>query len=170
MRNKKVYLLGIIFILINSQSCWYYSFKGTIPPHIKSIAIQTFDNQTGEFNIEQDITEKVRRYFIQENILKVRDEDNSDSILSGRIVSIRDEPLIYEDTPQGEEVTEYRLTISLSIEWYDRINDKVLLKKQFSKYADYDPSGLTENTREKAIESAVMQICEDIMNNILGIW
>ena len=93
-RNK----LLLLTILLLASSCWYYSFKGTLPPHIKTIAIPTFDNQTAEFNIEETITDGIRAQFIQENILKLRDENDSDSILSGKILSVTDSPLVYKDT------------------------------------------------------------------------
>lgn len=165
-RNK----LLLLTILLLASSCWYYSFKGTLPPHIKTIAIPTFDNQTAEFNIEETITDGIRAQFIQENILKLRDENDSDSILSGKILSVTDSPLVYKDTQLGEEVEEYRVTIKVSIEWYDRINDKIILKKQVTGYGDYDPSGATDNTREKALDEAIKQISEEIINSILAIW
>ena len=99
--SEKIKLLLAIFILAFFTNCWYYSFKGTIPPHINSIAIPKFDNNTAEFNLSETVTEQVRVNFIRENILDVIDRDNATSILYGSITNIQDEPLVLFDRRAG---------------------------------------------------------------------
>ena len=159
----------LLCLIINS--CWLYSFKGTLPPGIKSIAIPLFEDRTAEFNIQQIVTDKIRLGFIKENLLKVVEEDNAHSVLYGTILSIDDKPLVYdEDENVGESVTEYRVTIKIEIEWYDKVNDHTVFKKQFIGYSEYDPTGATSRTREVALSEAINQITDDIMNTILADW
>ena len=51
------------YLLVLSQvflvSCGFYSMAGSIPPHIKSIAIPLMDNQTAEFGLAEDITDGI---------------------------------------------------------------------------------------------------------------
>ncbi|MCD6440239.1 MAG: hypothetical protein J7L86_00400 [Candidatus Marinimicrobia bacterium] len=174
-RNIKYQIVGIIlvvFMLLSNSACWYYSFKGTLPPHIKNIAIPIFSDKTAEFNIQQVVTDQIRIGFIQENILKLVEEKNAHSILYGSILSIQDKPLVFkesgEDTP--EAVTEYRLILKIEVEWFDKIENKSLFKKQFTGYSEYDPTGATERTRVKALEESIDNITEDIINSILAGW
>lgn len=169
---KGTFLVILVCAIISAllSSCMFYSFKGTLPPHIKNVAIPIFNDRTAEFNIQQTVTDQIRLNIIQENILKLASEDNCHSILYGTILSIGDEPLIYTETETGEEVKEYRLTLRIEVEWYDSINNKSIFKKEFVGYSEYDPSALDGSTREKALENAIDQITEDIINSLLSGW
>jgi len=39
--------------------CIYYSMAGSIPPHIKSIAIPLVENQTAEFGMSEAVTDNM---------------------------------------------------------------------------------------------------------------
>ena len=51
---RQIQFLFILFILC---SCSFYSMSGSIPPHIKTIAIPLIENETSEFGIAEDITD-----------------------------------------------------------------------------------------------------------------
>ncbi|MFH1213304.1 MAG: LptE family protein [Candidatus Neomarinimicrobiota bacterium] len=157
-------------ICLTFSACWLYSFKGTLPPDIKNIAIPIFTDRTAEFNIQQTVTDKIRLGFIKENMLKLVEEDNAHSVLYGTILSIDDRPLVYTESTAGESVTEYRLTIKIEIEWYDKVNSRSIFKKQFVGYSEYDPTGASDLTRDTALTESISQIIEDIMNSILADW
>ena len=74
----------IIFLNFLSLSCGFYSMAGSIPPHIKSIAIPLMDNQTAEFDLE-NITDVIIEEFNEAGILYITDEKNAHSILKGTI-------------------------------------------------------------------------------------
>ena len=186
--NKITKLILIINISILIGACGYYSMAGSIPPHIKSIAIPLLVNQTAEFGIAEDITDNLLDRFVEENILKIADESDANSILRGTIEKVEDAPYTFS---REEAVSEFRLKIYLDIEWYDVINDKVLLKKQFSGWGAYgltgdintdgvdnDGDGLIDQDdndefgepRSFATKIAVTKIAEDILNDILTSW
>ena len=144
--------------------------KGTLPPHIQSIAIPLFTDRTAEFNIQSDVTDRIRQQFIQENILKLAEENNANSVLYGVILSLQDKPLVFEESSQGEAVKEYRLTVKIEVEWFDRVNNKTIFKQQYTGYSEYDPTGSTDRIREVALDEALSQIAEDIINSILSGW
>jgi hypothetical protein len=153
------------------SACWLYSFKGTLPPDIKNIAIPMFADRTAEFNIQQTVTDKIRLNFIKENLLKLVEEDHANSVLTGTILSVEDRPLVYtENENTGEAVTEYRVTLKIEVEWFDNVNNRSVFKKQFIGYSEYDPTGATSKTRDTALTEAIEQITEDIMNAILADW
>jgi hypothetical protein len=186
--NKITKLILIINISILIGACGYYSMAGSIPPHIKSIAIPLLVNQTAEFGIAEDITDNLLDRFVEENILKIADESDANSILRGTIEKVEDAPYTFS---REEAVSEFRLKIYLDIEWYDVVNDKVLLKKQFSGWGAYgltgdistdgvdnDGDGLIDQDdndefgepRSFATKIAVTKIAEDILNDILTSW
>lgn len=170
VRIKNSCLIMALYMMMIASGCWFYSFKGTLPPHIKSIAIPLFSDRTAEFNIQQVVTDQIRVGFIRENILKLADEDNTHSVLYGAIQSIDDKPSVYRGDETGEAVTEYRLTLKIEAEWYDKVEDKTIFKKTFTAYSEYDPTGASEQTRDVALTEAIDRITEDIINQILSGW
>ena len=161
---------------------------GSIPPHIKSIAIPLVKNQTAEFGIAENITDNIIEVFNEENILRIDNEDSADSILEGTIVSMQDAPYTYS---REEAVSEYRITISMDITWYDVENETDLLKKRYSGWGAYGLSGDINTDgidndgdgkiddedndefgepREFATKIAIKKIAEDVVNNILTAW
>jgi hypothetical protein len=170
VKSKRNLGLILLYLIGMHSGCWFYSFKGTLPPHIKSIAIPLFNDQTAEFNIQQIVTDQIRVSFIQENILRLAEEENANSVLYGTIQSIQDRPLVFTEGETSEAVTEYRITIKIEAEWYDNVEDKSLFKKSFTGYSEYDPTGATDRTRDLALAEAVDNITEDIVNQILSGW
>lgn len=143
-----------------------YSFKGSLPPHIKSIAIPLFENQTAEYRINETITDLVTQEFMRENVLRLDDEKSADSVLEGVVTRITDSPYTYNE---AEQVKDYRVTIGLKIRWYDQVEDKVLLEQNVSGWGVYDAQQ-ANTTRESGIEEATTKISQDIINAITANW
>ncbi|MFQ6616169.1 MAG: LPS assembly lipoprotein LptE [Fidelibacterota bacterium] len=170
------------------NSCGFYSFTGAIPPHIRTINIPLFINETAEFGIAEAVTDEVTNVFIQENILKVKRSEQSDSELRGTIRKVADTPYTYSE---AEEVIDYRLTISVDVEWFDMAREETLLKKSYSGWGTYsltqdfssdgvdnDQDGLIDaedpdelgDPRTLAAKVAVGKIAADIISDIVSTW
>ena len=182
---RKLIYISIIPLF---SGCIYYSMAGSIPPHIKSISIPMVENQTVEFGISEAVTDNLINQFLENNILRLDKENSADSILKGKIIRVKDAPYTYT---KEESVTEYRLTITIDLEWFDVINDKVIIKKQYSGFGAYglsgdissdqidnDGDGLVDSEdedeygdpREFATKVAVKKIAQDILNEIMTSW
>ena len=188
VKMKKIIKSYIFISAIFLQSCGFYSMAGSIPPHIKSIAIPLVENQTAEFAMAETVTDNLVSKFTKENILRVTSEKNADSMLNGIIMKVDDGPYTFS---KEEAVTEYRFTVSMKLEWVDMVNDKVLLTKQYTGWGAYGLSGdisadgidndgdgaidgddIDEigDPREFATKVAVEKIAEDVLNDILTSW
>ena len=182
---RKLIYISIIPLF---SGCIYYSMAGSIPPHIKSISIPMVENQTVEFGISEAVTDNLVNQFLENNILRLDKENSADSILKGKIIRVKDAPYTYT---KEESVTKYRLTITIDLEWFDVINDKVIIKKQYSGFGAYglsgdissdqidnDGDGLVDSEdedeygdpREFATKVAVKKIAQDILNEIMTSW
>ena len=182
---KFIFFISSLFYF---NCCAYYSMAGSIPPHINSISIPLLDNHTSEFGISEEVTDNLLEKFTEENILRVVDKENSDSILRGTITQAEDIAHTYS---KEEVVGEYRFTITISIEWVDLENDKILLDKSFKGWGAYgihgdissdsidnDGDGLIDaddsdeigDARAYATRIAVGKIAQDILNDILTTW
>ena len=81
---------------------------GSIPPHIKSVSIPQLINETAEYGIEQRITNLIIEKFNENGVLKVVDEQDSDSIIKGTITKIDESPFTYN---KNEVISVYRYKI-----------------------------------------------------------
>ena len=168
------------------SGCGIYSFSGSIPPHIKSISIPLFVNETAEFGIAEAVTDEVTNVFLEENILKITNQ--GDSILRGSIKKVEDKPYTYSEM---EEVLEYRYSVGISVEWFDVREEKVLITKSYTNWGAYsltadvasdgidnDGDGKVDSddpdesgdARELAMKAAVTKISESIINDIVSTW
>jgi len=187
MINQNILKILNIIILLMLYSCGFYSLSGSLPPHIKTIAIPMVENETAEFGIAENITDGIQNRFNDEGILKVID-DNADSILRGTVKKVTDGPYTYN---KNESVSEYRYKIDVNIEWLDNKNEKTLLKGNYSGWGAYGLSGDIgtdgiDNDNDGKIDSddddefgeprlfaskvAVQKIAEDIINDIMTTW
>ena len=182
---KKIVNIVSIFLIVG---CSYYSMAGSIPANIKNVNIPLIENDTAEFEISENLTSKIIQEIAIQNILKITDNNNSDSTILGVITSASDGPFSFDS---NEQVDEYRFSLSLKIIWTDNENEKNLIEKTFTGFGNYsinnDPSSdgidndndgiLDENdddefgdSRELAINIAINKIASDVVNSILSTW
>ncbi len=155
----------LVLVIVVTSSCMY-SFKGSLPPHIRSIAIPLFENRTAEYGVNETVTDLLTQQFLQEGVLQLDDENTADSVLEGAVVRISDSPNPYNE---AEQVIDYRVTIGLQIQWYDQVQDQVRLEEPVSAWGVYDAQGGTP-TREDGIQEAIEKIADDIINSITANW
>ena len=186
INNKLKYPLAFSQLFLSS--CVFYSMAGSIPPHIKSIAIPLMDNQTAEFGLSESITDGIIEQFNEAGILRISDERDAHSILRGTIKKVNEGPYTYS---KQESVSEYRYKIDVKIEWYDVSEQKNIFEGLYSGFGAYGLSGdigsdgidndndgkiddLDDDEfgepRSFATNVAVRKIAEDILNDIMTTW
>ncbi|MFC1547300.1 LPS assembly lipoprotein LptE [Candidatus Neomarinimicrobiota bacterium] len=182
LRKNSSIALGLLIL----AGCGIYSFRGNLPPHIKSIAVATVANQTSEFAATDVATETVTNLFVKENILRVTDEDRADSNLQITITRVTDRPSTYT---VGETVEEWRLDVTAQVVWYDITRNRPLFEKPFTGLGYYPPTGdiSSDNVdndgdtqideedefgdpREFALKVAIEKISADILNEVVSTW
>lgn len=165
-------IFGVFFfvflVLSGLQGC-LYSFKGgSVPPHLKSIAIPLFDDQSGsgEANIRETFTNDVKDRFRQDNSLHVAEKADADALLEGTLTSVVTTPLV---VTTGETLSKQRVTITVKIIYQDLTLKKKIYEKEFSDYGDYDVSGGPDQ-RQTAISAALVKLTESILNETVAGW
>ena len=146
-----------------------YSFKGgSVPPHLKTISIPLFDDQSGqgEPGLRETFTNKLIDSFRQDNSLQLADRAHADALLEGIIQSISTTPLV---VTTGETLAKQRLTITVKVTYEDMKMKKTIYDKQFSDYGDYDASGGVSQ-RQAAISAALDKLTQEILNDTVSGW
>ena len=184
-RLTKIISLNLIFLL---SGCAYYSMAGSIPPNIKNVSVPLFINETVEFELSEKLTSGIIQEIGSQNIVKITNDIDSDSIINGVISSVSDGPYSFNN---NEQVSEYRFSLSVKVSWVDNNDKNILFDKTFSAFGTYsidnDPSsdGLDNDndgiidgddsdefgdSRELAINVAINKIAVDIVNTVLSTW
>ncbi len=161
-------ILASCILLLAVGGC-FYSFKGgSVPPHLKTIAIPLLDDQSGsgEPNLRENFTNKLLTRFRQDNSLQIADKSRADALLEGTVLSVATTP---QQVTTGETLTKQRLTISVKITYQDLKMKKTVYDKQYSDYGDYDISGGPDQ-RQAAIASALDKLTETILNDTVASW
>ena len=112
--------------------------KGSfLPSYIQTIGIPDFTNRTTIFNLETQLSQKVRSEFIGRGKYRILPEATGvDAVLKGEVVSAT--PTATSFTP-GQLASRYTITIVARVELRDLRDDKVLWENSGLVFRqDYD--------------------------------
>lgn len=150
--------LSLLFL----QGCVRYGFsEGAFPPHIRTMAVLPFDNQTAAPEIQSELFEVMRREL--QKRLGVRDapQERADALVRGIIATYdADVPVAFSADPSQAVSARRRLQITVDVEILDQTTGKVLWQRKTlraeGEYAERaEPEG-----RRRAIERLVNDIVE----------
>ena len=143
-----------------------YGFAGGgLPTHIRTVAVLPFDNQTGEVALTQEVADAVRLAMESRLGLRVAAEEQADAVVRGSITRYEaDQPLSFRQQNQGTTVSVTRrlVTISISVEIYDQVEDRVLWQRGGMRVeGEYEPPGEDEKKgRDLALETLVADLVD----------
>lgn len=104
-----------------------YSLAGRgsfLPEYIKTIGVPAFANRTTVFNLESQVTEKVRSEFIGRGKYQiVPDTANVDALLTGEVSSVTIQPISLN---AGQLASRYVITMSARVALRDVRENKIL--------------------------------------------
>lgn len=157
-------LAGVVVGLI---ACGPYSFSGLAHPHIKTIAIPLFQDQTAEFGIKEEITNALIKAFTSDNSLKIADRRKADSVLHGTIIAVSDQAGAYT---RDERVNEIQVHLLVDIKYEDLVKRKIIWEDKISQFGTYTPGSGDKNSRSDAIAEAIAKITEEVLNRTVSGW
>ena len=148
-----------------------YSFRGgSFPDHIRTLAILPFENDTGLFEITQEIHQFLLREVPRGLGVNQGAEANADAILRGTINRYNLETPLYRPGAAGggPEVLQRQVSISLQVELIDVINNEIL----------WENTGLTaqgqfleaSETEEVGREEAIERLAQMIVDGAQSTW
>jgi hypothetical protein len=162
-------LTAACLLLLGMSGC-FYSFTGSsVPPHLKTIAIPLFDDQSGSGipGLREELTNKLIERFRQDNSLEVSDDKtHADSMIEGIVISVPDQAQV---VATGETVVKRRVTVTVKATFQDMKLRKKMFDKQFSEWGDYESSGGPPD-RQAAIDAAIDKLAEDILLDAVSGW
>ena len=130
-----------------------YSFQGTLPDHVKTIAVPIFVNRTQQPAVEGVITRAIVDAFATNGRLRVVRPEDADSILEGEVLQYTVGAIAVDPSLN---VQQYRLGVTLNLRMRDvRLNKLLFEQAHFSEQADFLVAGSVAQTL--SIEAAALQ-------------
>jgi TolB-like protein len=156
-------------LLLVAQGCLYGFAGGGLPPHIRTVAIIPFDNQTADPQLTQEVTDAVREALERRLGLRIAGEPTADAVVRGSVT--RYEPGMTlsvqpGDVDRGLQVTRRRVLLTVTVEIIDQQAGRPLWQRQgLTVDGEYEPP----NEREGR-QLALRKLVNDIVDGAQSQW
>ena len=147
------------------SACLYGFAGGGLPPHVRTVAILPFDNQTADPLLTQQVSDAIKQAFQDQLGLRQAGEANADAVVRGVIV--RYEPELAESfqpagqtTGQPVTVTRKRVQLTLNVEVYDQREARMLWQKAGLTVDGEDDPGKESDGRKAALDKLVKDLVD----------
>ena len=156
---------AVLLVLAAALGGCGYSFQGTLPEHVKTIAVPIFVNRTQQPAVEGVITRAIVDAFATNGRLRVVRPEDADSILEGEVLQYTVGAIAVDPSLN---VQQYRLGVTLSLRMRDvRLNKLLFEQAQFSEQADFLVAGSVAQTlsiEASALQQAATEIARSVVS------
>jgi hypothetical protein len=152
MTVRRNLAVALVLVAATLQSGCGYTLAGRgsfLPTYIKRIGIPLFTNASAVFDLDRQVTERVRTEFIGRGGTKyaiVPDSTGVDALMTGTITSVSLQPVAFTS---GNQAARYALTLSASVEFKDLHTNKVIWQNPSMQYREefaLDPTSADPST------------------------
>jgi outer membrane lipopolysaccharide assembly protein LptE/RlpB len=154
--------LGLLAVVV--AGCGY-SFRGTLPEHIQTVAVPVFANKTGEPRIESLLTNGVVEAFSTNGRLRVVRREDADAVLEGEVIGYSVQSISYDSQAN---VRQYRLVVTMNLKLLDMKKSAVLFEEHgLREKADFNVQNAVSQTisvEETAVRTAATEIGRAIVS------
>lgn len=165
MRRRRLGVLALALAAWALGGCGY-SFRGTLPSHVRTVAVPIFLNRTQEPGVESIITRAVVQAFSTNGRLQIVRPADADAILEGEVSSYSVQAIAFDETIN---VQQYRLVVVLNLRMRDVRRNTVLFQQNgVQEQADFRVVGPVSSTIARE-ESALTQAAAEIARSIVSL-
>lgn len=154
----------VLALLVGSSAC--YSFTGGgLPGHIRTVAIQPFENTTVQPLLETDIQRELQTSLPRNLGVRLAEQAIADAVVRGTVVGYEEVAASVRPSDQGSErvtVAQRQVRITYNAEIYDLKQDRRIWSAQGqSVLGNYQPDSETPaEGRQRAIREISTRMIE----------
>lgn len=158
---------ALAFLFLAFSSC--YSFKDvSIPPEVKTVRIQYFENRARIVNpqLSQRLSDKLRQKVVNQTRLTQTNNDEAHYDISGQITDY------YVSTSgiSGQRAASNRLNVTVHVVFKNRLDDKKSFETDITRNFDFDASLSLNQAESQLTDQIVQNMVDDIFNRIFSNW
>lgn len=163
-RTGRAPALGLVLLALGLAGCGY-SFRGSLPDHIKTVAVPVFTNRTSEPAVETFLTSAVVEAYATNGRLRVVKKEDADAILDGEVVGYSVQSIAFDNQAN---IRQYRLLVTMNLKLRDVRRNTVLFEQQgLHEKSDFQVLGAVSQTigaEEGAVRAAAREIGRSIVS------
>ena len=161
---KNCWLLPTLLVMVLA-GCGY-SLRGSLPEHIRTVAVPIFKNRTLEPAVENFLTRAIVEAFSTNGRLRVVTPETADSILEGEVIGYDVQSIAFDPRLN---IRQYRLIVTLNLKYTDVGGKRVVFeRKNLQERADFlVPATVSETIAREA--SALRTAAADIARSVVSL-
>ena len=117
--------------------------------------------------LEVDLTNAIINRFIFDGNLKIASQDKADLRVEASVVDYRRDALRYTE---GDDVQEYRLSVTVEVQVIQKENSKALWSERVTGDTSYFLSGSRAKTEDEAAAVAVEDLARRVVEKTIEVW
>jgi outer membrane lipopolysaccharide assembly protein LptE/RlpB len=169
-RTIKIALTLLIFpLILLQQSCGYKLSGASIPPEMKTVSVQFFENNATLVvpYLSQQFTEQLKdRIRNQTRLSLVRTE--GDANFEGRITDYSIRPVAIQG---NDRAGLSRLSITVSVKYTNALKPDQSFEQSFTRFRDLDLAARALQVQERELIPLINKdLTEDIFNRAFANW
>lgn len=161
MKNSFICIVIIVFV-----GCTYSVYSSGMP-HLKTISLVEFENQTDQYELEVSLVESLSENFMRDGRLRLVDLE-PDCRLEGKILDYSKKLATYGSTG----IDEYEVRILYAVTFSDLVENKEIYQTNSLVLTEVYSNNQTSeiNTEEEAIKEIEKELFDRIMRESLEDW
>ncbi len=171
---KHLFYASILGLIVLSQSCSIKLSGASIPPGMKTIDVEFFENNAPLVvnYLSQTVTEAIKDRIRTQTGLKIIRTEDADAVLSGSITGYSIAPAAVQAPVGGAApiASLTRLTITVNVKYVANLKDakEWSYETSFSRFKDY--AGDISTQEQSLITDITKQLTDDIFNKAFANW
>jgi Lipopolysaccharide-assembly len=160
-------MIGLIFCLLAVNSCSYSVYSNSLP-HLKTIAIERFENKSDEYDLEEDLWNYLNSEYNSDGRLRVVTL-SADCALEGVIMDYRRKIDTYDESG----IEEYNVELLFRLSFKDLTTGEMIWEKDSLVLSEVysEANEMAEYRSEEAAREAVYEkLFDEVMKNTLEQW
>jgi len=156
---------ALILVALAVGGCGYGT-QGSLPSHIKTLAVPIFKNRTLEPGVETAVTSGVVNAFSSGGRLTVASADQADAILEGEVVGYSLDGLAFD---RSANTRAYRLQLVLNVQFRDVRRSAMRWRQEgLQETSDFQVAGGVSDTIARG-QGAVLQAAAEIGRKVVSL-
>lgn len=161
---KRIFVIVLITVSVVIGGCGVYTFKPKGKSDIKSVAVDRFENETAEYGLEDQMTDRVIDALLAEGTLDVVEEQYADARLLGTLTRYTRQPYAYDES---DIVGTYEVAMTFEISLRKTADDTEIWKENITQKGIYN---IETETEEIGQQKAIELLIADIINKTTKSW
>lgn len=157
----------LVLLPLAATACIYGFAGGGLPPHIKSIAVLPFDNQTSASTLQTELYTAMRKDVEGRLGLHEASESKADAVLRGTITKYEaDIPIAYSADPSQANSAQRKLQITVDVDIVDQSTGRTI----WSQKGLMRDGSYSERDEASGRKQAIQKLVNDIVAGAQSQW